>query len=83
MVRPKGGDYIMPLAGIQKKIADRLMKSAISHHIKTEYLKKGVIPTVSQVMQDIPVEKMLVLLRSGYSREEIEGMAEDVIRRQK
>ena len=72
-----------PLLGIQKKIADKFLRMTISGHIKKRYSKKGITPTVEQVMQDIPATKMIVLLQNGYTREEITGIGGEVIRRQK
>jgi hypothetical protein len=73
----------MTLNKVQKAIADKFMREMIKHHIKQEYLKKSVTPTVEQVMQDIPAKKMLILLQGGFTREGIEGIVAEVIGRQK
>lgn len=73
----------MTLSGLQKKIADKFLQETIKHHIKKEYLEKGITPTVEQVLQDIPAKKMLIILQNGYTREEITKIAEDIIGKQK
>jgi len=71
------------MSRLQKRIADGLMKGVIKQHIEKEYFKKGITPTIEQVLQDIPSEKMLALLQSGYTKEEIAEMIEGIIRRKR
>jgi hypothetical protein len=71
------------LADIRQSIADRFMYATIEHHIKTEYFKRGITPTVEQVFQDINKEKLLRLYQAGYDDDDIKGMITRAIGRHK
>lgn len=73
----------MTMAKIQKKITNRFMHMVIYNYIKEEYLKKGVHPTVEQVIQDIDKDKLAILLQNGYTMEEITKMVSEAIGRLK
>ena len=70
------------LTKIQKAIADRFMRMVIYRQVGG-YIKKGIHPTAEQVMQDIDRKSLDTLIQQGYTIEEITGIAEEVIRRQK
>jgi hypothetical protein len=71
------------LADIRQSMADRFMYATIEHHIKKEYFKKGITPTVEQVFQDINKDKLVRLHQAGYDDEDINGMITRAIGRQK
>jgi hypothetical protein len=71
------------LADIRQSIADRLMYATIEHHIKIEYFKKGITPTVEQVFQDINKDKLIRLYQAGYDDDDIKGMITRAIGRKK
>ena len=68
------------LTKIQEKIAGRLMHEVIKQRIKG-YNKRGICPTVEQVMQDINQEAFNILAQCGYTEDKIKGIVEDIIRR--
>lgn len=67
---------------IQKKIADGFMRMQVHKHIKDTYFKRGVTPTVEQVIMDIDEKALNILLAQGYTIEEIRSMTVEVINRQ-
>jgi len=71
----------MVMSRVQKKIADRFMCMAIHNHVKKTYFKKGVCPTVEQVMQDINEDSLSTLLLY-FTVEEIKEKTVESIRRQ-
>ena len=71
----------MVMSGVQKKIASRFIRMAIHNHIKGTYFKKGVHPTVEQVMQDINEDNLSTLLLY-FTVEEIKTKIAESIRRQ-
>jgi len=66
---------------VEKTVTLAFMKSVIHNHIKS-YSKKGIQPTVEQVMNDIDKDKLITIL-NYLSEDEIKGAIEDTIRRQK
>jgi len=70
----------MVMSGIQKRVADKLMRVTIKHHVNKTYFKKGLCPTTEQVMQDIDRKILDTLLLQGYTEGEIGKMVEDTIK---
>jgi len=70
------------MSRVQKWTAAKFMYTTIHNHIKKSYIKKGIHPTVEQVMQDIN-EGSLNSLPLYFTVEEIEEKVEESIRRQK
>ena len=68
------------MSKIQKKVADRFMGMTIHKQVK-DYFKKGVHPTVEQIMQDINEDSLSTLLLY-FTVEETKGKIEKSIRRQ-
>lgn len=71
----------MVMSRIQKKVADRFLRMTIHNQVKG-YFKKGVHPTVEQVMQDIDKQALGILLSQGYTEDKIKEIVEESIRRQ-
>jgi len=72
----------MVMSRAEKTVTLALMKSVIHGHIKKNYFKKGIQPTVEQVMSDIDKDKLNIILRY-LNENEIKSAIEDAIRRQK
>ena len=72
----------MVMSRVQKKIADRFMCMAIHNHVKKTYFKKGVHPTVEQVIQNIDKQALNILHSQGYTEDKIKEIVEESIRRQ-
>ena len=60
----------IPFSGVQQKIVDSIMKRTISNHLKY-YRKKGIKPTVEQVMLDISDKALDTLTTYGYTQDMI------------
>ena len=73
----------MVMSKIKRKIADRFLHVTIYYHINNTYFKKGITPTVEQVIQDIDKDALNTLLSQGYTEDEINKIVEDTIRRKK
>jgi len=56
----------MVMSGIQKRVADKLMRVTIKHHVNKTYFKKGLF--------------LDTLLLQGYTEGEIGKMVEDTIK---
>lgn len=67
---------------IEEKVVTETMRQTIRDHLKG-YKKKGVIPTVEQIIQDIKSEALETLAQHGYSIDRIKEIVEEEIRRLK
>ena len=70
----------MVMSRVQRKVVNKFMGMAIHKQVK-DYFKKGMRPTVEQIMQDINEDSLSTLLLY-FTVEEIKEKIEESIRRQ-